>query len=31
MNEDDALKFYDFVFSEPYAHLDVNTVTNTYY
>ena len=31
INQDDALKIYDFVFSEPYAHLDVDTVTNTYY
>ena len=31
MNQDDALKIYDFVFSEPYTHLDVDTVTNTYY
>ena len=31
MNLDDALKLYDFVFSETYAHLDVDTLTNTYY
>ena len=31
MNQDDALKLYDFVFDVPYAHLDIDTVTNTYY
>ena len=31
MNQDDALKLYDYVFDVPYSHLDVDTVTNTYY
>ena len=31
MNKDDALKLYNYVFNEPYAHLDVDTVSNTYY
>ena len=31
MNQDDALKLYDFVFKKLYTHLDVDTVTNTYY
>ena len=31
MNQDDALKLYDYVFDVKYAHLDIDTVTNTYY
>ena len=31
MNQDDSLKLYDYVFDAPYSHLDVDTVTNTYY
>ena len=31
MNQDDALKLYDYVFDMPYSHLDIDTVTNTYY
>ena len=31
MNQDDSLKLYDYVFDAPYNHLDVDTVTNTYY
>ena len=31
MNQDDSLKLYDFIFDEPYTHLDVDTVTNKYY
>ena len=31
MNQDDSLKLYDYVFDVPYSHLDVDTVTNTYY
>ena len=31
MNQNDALKLYDYVFNANYNHLDVDTVTNTYY
>ena len=31
MNKDDALKLYNYVFSEPYAHLDIDTVDNKIY
>jgi hypothetical protein len=31
MNKDDALKLYNYVFSEPYAHLDIDTVDNNIY
>jgi hypothetical protein len=31
MNKEDALKLYDFAFDKPYTHLDVDTLTNTYY
>jgi hypothetical protein len=31
MKSDDALTLFNYVFNEPYAHLDVDTVTNTYY
>lgn len=31
LNKDDGLKLYDFVFSEPYAHLDLDTVNNQVY
>ena len=31
LNQDDALKLYDYVFDAPYTHLDVDTVSNTYY
>ena len=31
MNQNDALKLYDYVFDANYNHLDVDTVTNTYY
>lgn len=31
MNKDDALTLFNYVFDEPYNHLDVNTVNNTYY
>ena len=30
-NKDDALLLYNYVFDKPYAHLDIDTVTNTYY
>ena len=31
LNQDDALKLYDYVFDAAYAHLDVDTVSNIYY
>jgi hypothetical protein len=31
MKSDDALKLFNYVFNEPYSHLDVDTVTSTYY
>ena len=31
MKSDDALKLFNYVFDESYTHLDVDTVTNTYY
>jgi GTPase SAR1 family protein len=31
MNKDDALRLYNYVFSEPYAHLDIDTVDNKIY
>ena len=31
MNKDDALKLYNYVFAEPYAHLDIDTVDNKIY
>ena len=31
MKKDDALKLFNYVFDEPYQHLDVCTVTNKYY
>ena len=31
MNSDDALTLYNYVFDVNYNHLDVDTVTNTYY
>lgn len=31
MKEDDARKLYDFVFSEPYQHLDVDSFENKFY
>jgi len=31
MNQDDALKLYDYVYDAPYTHLDVDTVSNIYY
>lgn len=31
MKRDDAKKLYDYVFSEPYAHLDLDTVENKFY
>lgn len=31
LNKDDGLKLYDFVFNEPYAHLDLDTVNNKVY
>jgi hypothetical protein len=31
MNKDDALHLFNYVFDQPYTHLDVDTVSNTYY
>ena len=31
MNKDDALQLYNYVFNEPYTHLDVDLVNNIYY
>jgi hypothetical protein len=31
LKKDDALKLFDYVFDEPYQHLDICTVTNKYY
>jgi hypothetical protein len=31
MNQEDALKLYEYIFSEPYAHLDLDTVENKIY
>ena len=31
VNKDDALTIFNYVFDEPYNHLDVNTVDNTYF
>ena len=31
MNKDDGLKLYDYVFDEPYTHVDIDTVTNKIY
>jgi hypothetical protein len=31
MNKDDGNTVYDYVYSEPYSHLDIDTVDNKYY
>lgn len=31
MNKDDALQLFNYVFNEPYTHLDVDLVNNIYY
>lgn len=31
MKKDDGLKLYEYVFNEPYTHLDVDTLTDTLY
>ncbi len=31
LNKDDGLKVYNYIFNEPYNHLDINTTTDTYY
>jgi hypothetical protein len=31
LKKDDALQLFNYVFDEPYNHLDVNTIDNTYY
>lgn len=29
--KDDALKVFDFVYNEPYSHIDIDLITNIYY
>jgi len=31
LNKDDALKVFNYVFNEPYAHIDIDLITNIYY
>ena len=31
MKKEDSLKLSEYVFSEPYSHLDINTVDDTIY
>jgi hypothetical protein len=31
MNQEDGLQLYDYVFDEPYTHLDIDTVSNLLY
>ena len=31
MNGEDALTLYHYIYNEPYAHLDIDTLDNTYY
>ena len=31
LNKEDGLKVFNYVFNEPYNHLDINTTNNTYY
>ena len=31
MTQNDALRIYNFVFHEPYAHIDIDLVNNIYY
>jgi len=31
LSKDDALTVFNYVFNEPYAHIDIDLVTNTYY
>ena len=31
LNKDDALKIFNYVFNEPYAHIDIDLVSNVYY
>jgi hypothetical protein len=31
MNKDDASILYDYVFNEPYSHLDIDTVSDKLY
>ena len=31
MKKDEALQLFNYCFKVPYTHLDVDTVTNTYY
>jgi FtsZ-interacting cell division protein YlmF len=31
LNKEDALKIFDYVFNEPYNHIDIDLIKNTYY
>ena len=31
MNKDNAIILYNYIFNQPYAHLDIDTVSNLYY
>ena len=31
MNQEDGLKLYEYIFNEPYTHLDLDTIDNTIY
>ena len=31
MNKEDTLKIYNYVFDEPYTHLDIDTLNNKLY
>lgn len=31
MNKDDGLKLYEYIYNEPYTHLDIDTVENKIY
>jgi hypothetical protein len=31
LNKDDALKLYNYVYNEPYTHIDIDLVSNKYY
>ena len=31
LNKEDALKVFNYVFNEPYNHIDIDLVNNTYY
>jgi len=31
MNKEDGIKLYEYIFNEPYAHLDIDTIDNKFY